>query len=77
MPHINVYGSNTQLCMQSLHIHATIKFRQDYFNTVKADAKMKELKQELEAIVEKYFGNDMIEGEELTNHEWNLKMNNR
>ena len=75
MPHIYVYGTDMGKNIEQISIHAAVKFSRQYFTTPKADAKLKELQEKIERLVDEYFPND-YESEILDNHEWNVNVKN-
>lgn len=75
MPHILVQGCDMTKGVQILNIHADVTLKQDYFLSPLGRRKLEELKEELERVAERYF--DIIESEELSNHEYNLQTQNQ
>ena len=73
MPHILIQGCDMTKGIQILNVHADVTFKKDFYLTPLGISKMNDLKTELEAVVERYF--DIIESEELSNHEYNKIMN--
>lgn len=75
MPHILVEGSDLNKNIESLSVHAHVKFSYDYYTSPKAAAKLKELQEKMEKLIDEYFPND-YESEIMTNHEWNVNIKN-
>lgn len=73
MPHIYVTGCDMTKNIQFVNVHVEVMFSDEYFKSGKSTEKLKELREEMEVLIEKYFPN-YTESEILTNHEWNIKM---
>lgn len=76
MPHITVTGCNMNLQIKQIDIHAKIDFAKETFITPKADLKLNEFQQKLEALVGEYFDIADISSDKYSNHEYNSRMYN-
>lgn len=74
MPHILVQGTDIHKNIESISIHADVKFSHDYYTSPKAGVKFKELQEKIERLIEEYFPD--YESETFTNHDWNINMKN-
>lgn len=76
MPHIILDGGNMNCLIEMINISVNIKFKTDYYNRNRhthCKDKMDTLEFELGEVIRKYFPD--YESEQLSNHEWNEKMN--
>lgn len=73
MPHIYASGCHMEMNLQQMNVHVELVYKKGFYQTPKQVALQKQILAEIEAVVEKYFGD--IESEELTNHEYNLFKN--
>lgn len=77
MPHISVTGCHINRQISEINIHAEIKFsRETWVNRPKANMKMDELREKLEALLMEYFDVSEVSSEIYSNHEWNSRMSN-
>ena len=72
MPHITVSGCNMNMQIQYINIHAEVNFARETFNSPKAEIKLDEIKDKIEALLSEYF--ESIESDTMSNHEYNKMM---
>jgi hypothetical protein len=58
--------------IQYVHIHAEVNFARETFQSVKAHAKLEELRDKIESVISEYFY--YVESDIVSNHEYNQKM---
>ena len=68
MPHIVVDGCDCTRNINRIYLHAEVVFSNEYILTSMPQARLEELKQEMEKIVEKYF--PAPENIIYLDHEW-------
>lgn len=73
MPHIVIHACNTDKNIQIIDLHVSVQFKKEYYDdTIRAKAKMEELKEELESVIKKYFELDYESEVVMSNHFYNV-----
>jgi len=77
MPHILADGCHNEKMICEINIHAEIKFsRIAWAHRAKADLRVQELREKIEALLMEYFEMSEITSDIHSNHEYNTRMNN-
>lgn len=71
MPHILITGCDTKRNIEEIELHAKVRFSQAYYLSPKAEKKLEEVQEKLEAVIREYY--DDVESESFTNHAWNTR----
>lgn len=71
MPHIQAKVTELGRNIEIFNAHVFIRFSKDYYRTKKAEQKLEEIRQRIEAVVNEYFPDVAVDAF-MNNHEYNL-----
>lgn len=73
MPIIKIHCFNSKTNIQRIDIEVEVWFSEEYYSTIKASEKLKEIQQDLNTVIKKYFPEEFLSDRWLSDHRYNTQ----